>query len=56
MLQVGGIIAFGRPVQGTFGSHSASFLGRKTFLKNKRAAGRPKDLADIDALEPGQDV
>jgi hypothetical protein len=31
------------------------FLGRRTFLRNKRAAGRPKDLADIDALELGQD-
>jgi hypothetical protein len=24
------------------------FLGRETFLRNKRAAGRAKDLADID--------
>ena len=31
------------------------FLGRDSFLRNKRAAGRPKDLADIDALEPGSD-
>jgi hypothetical protein len=31
-----------------------SFLGRETFLRTKRAAGRPKDLADIDALEPGE--
>ena len=23
-------------------------------LRNKRASGRPKDLADIDALEPGR--
>jgi hypothetical protein len=27
-------------------------VGRETFLRNKRAAGRPKDLADIAALEP----
>ena len=36
----------------TFGGHSVSFIGREEFLKNKRAAGRPKDLADIAALEP----
>jgi hypothetical protein len=43
-------------VEGPLGSHSVQFLGRETFLRNKRAAGRPKDLADIDALEPGHDV
>ena len=42
-------------VEGSLGSNSVQFLGRKTFLRNKRAAGRPKDLADIDALEPGRD-
>ena len=26
------------------------FIGRDAFLRNKRAAGRPKDLADIEAL------
>jgi hypothetical protein len=30
------------------------FLGRNTFLRNKRASGRPKDLADIDALTSGK--
>ena len=29
------------------------FIGRAALLENKRATGRPKDLADIDALEPG---
>jgi hypothetical protein len=38
-----------------FGSHQVPFLGRETFLRNKKASGRPKDLADIDALEPGYD-
>jgi len=42
-------------VEGPLGSHNVQFLGRDTFLRNKRAAGRPKDLADIDALEPGRD-
>jgi hypothetical protein len=40
-------------VEGVLGRNRVSFLGRDTFLRNKRAAGRPKDLADIDALEPG---
>ena len=40
-------------VAGICGEHPVSFLGREAFLKNKRAAGRPKDLADIDALEGG---
>ncbi len=31
----------------------AHVLDRETFLPNKRAAGWPRDLADIDALEPG---
>jgi hypothetical protein len=37
-------------VHGTFGSVPVSFLGRRTFLDNKRAAGRPQDIADIDAI------
>jgi hypothetical protein len=40
---------------GPFGSGTVSFIGREAFLRNKRAAGRPKDLADVDALrEPGE--
>jgi len=27
-----------------------SFLGREAFVRNKRASGRPKDLADSRAL------
>jgi hypothetical protein len=42
-------------IEGPLGSHRIQFLGRETFLRNKRAAGRPKDLADVDALEPGRD-
>ena len=29
---------------------SVAFLGRDEFIRNKRASGRPKDLADIKAL------
>lgn len=35
---------------GPFGSRAVAFIGRAAFLRNKRAAGRPKDLADVDAL------
>jgi hypothetical protein len=42
-------------VEGPLGNHRVHFLGRESFLRNKPAAGRPKDLADIDALEPGRD-
>jgi hypothetical protein len=38
-------------VEGHFGREVANYLGRAEFLKNKRAAGRPQDLADIDAIE-----
>jgi len=37
-------------VTARLGSHDVSILGRTTFLRNKRASGRPKDLADIDAI------
>jgi hypothetical protein len=47
--------AWNTRVAGTCGEHAVSFLGREAFIKNKRAAARPKDLADVDALEPGQD-
>jgi hypothetical protein len=35
---------------GLLGHQEVPFIGRGTFIKNKRAAGRLKDLADIDAL------
>lgn len=38
-------------VAGRFGREPVSYIGRREFLRNKRAAGRPQDLADIDALE-----
>ncbi len=47
--------AWSERAEGPLGRHSVPFLGREAFLRNKRAAGRPKDVADIDALEPGRD-
>ena len=41
-------------VVGPCGQQQVAFLGRETFLRNKRAAARPKDLADIDALVQGE--
>jgi len=29
------------------------YIGRDALLKNKRATGRTKDLADVEALEGG---
>jgi hypothetical protein len=42
-------------VDGPFGERTVSYIGRETLLRNKRAAGRPKDLSDIDALEHGEE-
>ena len=35
---------------GRCGSHDLPFIGRLEFVRNKRAAGRLKDLADLEAL------
>jgi hypothetical protein len=40
---------------GPLGSQSVAFIGRETFLRNKRAAGRPKDLAAGEALRESTD-
>jgi hypothetical protein len=37
--------------RGDFGPLRVDFIGRDAFIRNKRATGRPQDLADIDALE-----
>lgn len=38
-------------VEGTLGAIAVRFIGREAFLRNKRASGRLKDLADIEALD-----
>jgi hypothetical protein len=40
---------------GPLGTRGVAFIGREAFLRNKRAAGRPKDLADIEALRESED-
>ncbi len=35
---------------GRFGDVPVSYIGRQAFIQNKRATGRKKDLADIEAL------
>lgn len=37
-------------------AHVARFMGRNSLLKNKRASGRPKDLADVAWLESHPNV
>lgn len=37
-------------VAGTYGGVSVSYLGREHFVSNKRATGRKRDLADLEAL------
>lgn len=39
-------------VRARFGDRDVPFIGRDAFLRNKRAAGRAKDLADVDAIDP----
>lgn len=45
-----------RRVEGPFGPRVVPYIGRETFIRNKRAAARPKDLSDLDALECGEDT
>jgi len=33
-----------------FEDAEADDIGRESFIRNKRATGRPKDLADVDGL------
>jgi hypothetical protein len=42
--------AWDQRVEHQFGGHLVPFIGRATLIVNKRAAGRRKDLADLEAL------
>ncbi|HXW06805.1 MAG TPA: hypothetical protein VD833_16340 [Vicinamibacterales bacterium] len=35
---------------GRFGELTVDFIGRETFVRNKRATGRAKDLGDLEGL------
>ena len=37
-------------VEGKYGDTKVFFIGREEFLRNKRASGRAKDFADVEAL------
>jgi hypothetical protein len=39
-----------RSVAHVFGSTDAPFVGREAFVKNKRASGRARDIADLESL------
>ena len=43
--------AWGSRVRGTLDGLSVPFIDRAFLIKNKQAAGRPKDLADLEALQ-----
>ena len=54
LLQLSGISyddAVRDPVLGHYGRTPVRFIGYEALVANKRAAARPKDLADVDALE-----
>jgi hypothetical protein len=41
--------------EGIFGGVAVAFIGREHFIQNKRAAGRARDLADIQAITDARD-
>ncbi|MBI1871549.1 MAG: nucleotidyl transferase AbiEii/AbiGii toxin family protein [Chlamydiae bacterium] len=40
-------------VDGKYGDIPVSYMGREEFISNKKAMGRKKDLADVEALGEG---
>ena len=53
LLEISGIdynVASASAVEGAYGDIPVRFLGRTALINNKKASGRPKDLADVDLL------
>jgi hypothetical protein len=42
--------AYSNRVRGKYGDVPVSYIGRDQFISNKKATGRKKDLADLEAL------
>ena len=42
--------AWSSKVEGRFGDAACFFIGREALIRNKRALGRPRDLADLESL------
>ncbi|MBL8295028.1 MAG: hypothetical protein JNN08_24505 [Bryobacterales bacterium] len=42
--------AWDKRVRGVYGGNPVDYIDLQTLLRNKRASGRPKDLADVTAL------
>ncbi|MBI3377537.1 MAG: hypothetical protein HY035_03925 [Nitrospirae bacterium] len=42
--------AFASRVTGTYGGIAVHYIGREQFIQNKRAIGRKKDIADLEAI------
>jgi hypothetical protein len=38
-------------IEGSFGELTCPYIGREALIRNKRALGRPRDLADLELLE-----
>jgi hypothetical protein len=58
LLQLSGVDFRGvgaRAVESRYGDTPVKFIALDDLIQNKRAAGRPKDLADLAALESARD-
>lgn len=45
--------AWASRIESTFGGVPVAYIGRDALIANKRASGRAKDLADVEAIEGG---
>lgn len=48
---VGGDEIWNERVQGRFADQPAHYMSKRCLILNKKAVGRPQDLADLDALQ-----